>query len=558
MTSYREALGKLGWSLWSARLGDKQPQSGGPGELTNNGAYAYYVQDGKRPLILTLSHEKEKLRVEIKPSDERAEARASRTSSQPKDAPRVSVAAVEPERKAPPQRRPAPRQPSAVDNQIAAAINSVEQTLRQELANVGKPAPVAPPAAAGSSEMPRLRADNTVPIPLPETATEIDYQAGDGKIDFDSQSSVSALAAFYRAEMKKRGWREHRSVINRSNMVVLDFSKSKDKLNLTIMTFGNHAKVSGRGSVLIAQAPKEPAATQQAAAEKPSAKGPPLPLPADATEVTYDKENGRLEFRSATGVKALTDFYKAEMKRLGWKESAPAFGNHLISMLHYAKDDDGLELTINASGDTTNVDASGSFLKSAAAKTARPSADDLKVEESAGLPVPKAHELAEGEKSPMRRALKASVRLTLATTLDFYRRELGKRQWQENKGAVIAGDHALLAFASPEGPAVLKLGRKAGHTTVDLAVKNPAQAAKMGLMPKPGQAKVMIGNMLKVPASITINKKTIKVGPEVGAKKPNGPSLDLPPGKYKVGVALFRANRRRARMWNLPPTKPGA
>jgi len=29
---------------------------------------------------------------------------------------------------------------------------------------------------------------------------------------------------------------------------------------------------------------------------------------------------------------------------------------------------------------------------------------------------------------------------------------------------------------------------------------------------------------------ITINNKTIKVGPEVGAREPNGPSLDLPPG----------------------------
>ena len=40
-----------------------------------------------------------------------------------------------------------------------------------------------------------------------------------------------------------------------------------------------------------------------------SGNSPPLPIPAGATEVTYDKKNGRLNFSSATGVKALTDFY---------------------------------------------------------------------------------------------------------------------------------------------------------------------------------------------------------------------------------------------------------
>jgi hypothetical protein len=43
LTYYREQLGTLGWSLWSPRRGDKQPPDSGPGELTKDGAYAYYV-----------------------------------------------------------------------------------------------------------------------------------------------------------------------------------------------------------------------------------------------------------------------------------------------------------------------------------------------------------------------------------------------------------------------------------------------------------------------------------------------------------------------------------
>jgi hypothetical protein len=177
-------------------------------------------------------------------------------------------------------------------------------------------------------------------------------------------------------------------------------------------------------------------------------------------------------------------------------------------------------------------------LKSAAAKSAPPSADDLKVEEVAGLPVPKARESAESEKSPMRSSLKAELRLALAVVLDFYRRELGKRQWKENNGAVVGDDHARFAFASPDGPATLKLGRRAGRTTVDLAVKKPSEAARLGLLPKSGQAKVVVGNMLKAPAVVTINERDIKIGPETGDREPNGPRLDLPPGKYKVRLRV--------------------
>jgi hypothetical protein len=332
-------------------------------------------------------------------------------------------------------------------------------------------------------------------------------------------------------------------VINRSNMVVLNFSQAKDKLSFTIMKFGNHSRVTGKGAALVAQAPDKPVTPeprqQAAAGSSPSAAGgPPLPMPSGAQNVDYNSDSGSLHFSTPLKLQAVIDFYRTEMERQGWKESQDPFINPRIAILRYVKGDDGLTITINTSGDATDVSADGTFLKSAAAKSAPPSADDLTVEEVAGLPVPKARESAESEKSPMRKALKAELRLALAVTLDFYRRELGKRQWKENNGAVVGGDHARLSYVTPDGPATLKLGRRAGHTTVDLALKIPSEAAKRGLLPKPGQAKVIVGNTVKSPAVITIANKTIKVGPEVGAREPNGPSLDLPPGKYKATVRI--------------------
>ena len=539
---YREALGKSGWSLWSVKLGAKQPPNSGPGELTHNGAFAFYVKDGKEPLKLTLGHEKDRLRVRIAPYPKKAMEQAHQEMvDADRSAKGLPVTAAQPAPAAAKKRSAdsiaLEKEMKEIDEEFEKAEREIDKQLAEEVKRFSQPPkPLAP---ASPDEIPQQRADGMVPIPLPDTAEKLNYKSNRATIDFDSRSSVSGLAAFYRGELKKRGWSEHRSVINSSRMVKLDFSKSKKKLSLTIMKVGDRSKVSGSGSVLAAaQQPKAPAVAQQAAPATSSGNGPPLPMPADATEVTYDKKNGRLDFHSATAVKALTDFYQAEMKRRGWKESAPAFVRPMIAMLHYTKGDDGLELTINAAGDTTNVDASGTFLKSAVAKNAPPSADDLKVEESAGLPVPKARESTESEKSPMRRAVKAKVRLALSTTLDFYRRELGKRQWKENKGAVVAKDHAVLAFTSPDGPAVLKLGREAGHTIVDLAVKDPTAAAKLGVLPKPGQAKVVFGNTLKSGVVITVNKKKIKLGAGVGAEKPDGPKLDLAPGKYKFLVSL--------------------
>ena len=147
--------------------------------------------------------------------------------------------------------------------------------------------------------------------------------------------------------------------------------------------------------------------------------------------------------------------------------------------------------------------------------------------------------MSEGTTTPFRHELTASVPLALADVLGFYRRELGKRNWKEqSQGAVVTADKAVLAYTAPDGPAVLKLGRKDDATSISLVVKNPGAVAKAGIMPKPGQAKVLFGNINPAEAAITFNGKTLKIASGAGTKAPDGPSLDLPPGKYKYSIKL--------------------
>ena len=112
---------------------------------------------------------------------------------------------------------------------------------------------------------------------------------------------------------------------------------------------------------------------------------------------------------------------------------------------------------------------------------------------------------------------------------------------------MVSADGATLGFSSPDGPAILKLERKDDATTVSLVVSNQAKAKSSGLMAKPGKVKAMFGNLLSAPATFTINKQTVKVAPGAGANGPGGPTLELPPGKYKVSMKARSARRQRGR-----------
>ena len=145
-----------------------------------------------------------------------------------------------------------------------------------------------------------------------------------------------------------------------------------------------------------------------------------------------------------------------------------------------------------------------------------------------------------GSKTAFRREFNGKVPADIGSVLAFYRRELGKRAWKEQSdGAVVKPDNVTLAFASPDGPAWLKLGRDARETTIGIVIKNPAEAAKADALPPAGMGRVVLGNIGDAIASVTINQKTIKVPPGVGKERPPKElMLDLKPGKYRYVLKI--------------------
>jgi hypothetical protein len=295
----------------------------------------------------------------------------------------------------------------------------------------GKSPALAQPSKGPESPL-RVLAENKAPVPVPDTAEDVDFDGAEGTLEFESASSVKQIVEFFRTAMKPLGWREQRSVINKDNMVVLDFVKDTEKLSFTIMQMGPSVHVSARGPALVTQ-------------------------------------------------------------------------------------------TVDAR-DTARPNGSAA-------------SPDLEVDDAGGLPIPKPHSVSGSERSLFRFGANANVPASLEAVLAFYRRELSKRDWKEQtERAVISKNSAELAFITPDGPAVLKLGRENDETVVTLNVREQDKAMKSNLMPKSGQAMLLFGNMRDKAADITINNKTVKIGAGSGAKGPDGPTLELPPGKYKVAL----------------------
>jgi hypothetical protein len=451
LVNYRKELDTLGWSLWSAKTGEKQSAGGRSGELTERGAYAHYVNDKQQSLALVLVLQRRddgRINVDLKGwpiGILEAERQAEINRNKPKDTTPAVAAEPPAARTAPMAAKPEQRK-SATDDTVDEIMKQAQQAVRDATAEALAGLKSQPKAQApkGPEKTLGVLVGNKAPVPVPETAEDIEFDGAGGTLKFFSTSSINALAAFYRAAMKPLGWKETPSVIKRDNMVVLDFSKGDKDISFTIMKIGNQVNVSADGSALEIAAAK-PAAPVVA----PSPNAQPAAAPAQVT------------------------------------------------------------------------------------------GQDLEAEQSGGLPVPKRHTMTVGDQSPFRRAVTASVPVDPAAVLAFYRRELGKLNWkEETKGAVITPDRAVIAFSSSDGPAVLKLGRKDGETSVNLAVRNPDAAAKAGMMPKSGQCKLLFGNANGAEAVITINKQTIKVAGGAGSKGPDGPTLDLPPGKYTYSLKL--------------------
>lgn len=435
--------------------------------------------------------------------------------------------------------------------------------------------------------------DDSYGLPTPSRIKSTSRRNGETSRELNATipAEVDTVLAFYRQELTKRNWTENSSgAAITPNTVLLSFTSPEEtgvlklghKYDLTTVNFvtqvqpsvlAARAKAKQEASdkffkdaedtarALIAEDAKRVAAMPAAGAAatlNPLGDNPaPIPLPDTAADIDFDGDEGKLEFNSASSVQAVAGFFRTQLKALGWKNRPSVINQPNMAVMEFSKGENSLSFTVMQLGPKANVSANGSGLKKATIQpsvaqnsvgtaAASPTNEPLEADSDSALPVPKQHTLSAPGAwtlpggSPFRRELDATVPASLDAVLAFYRQELSRREWKElSQGAVLKTDKVVLAFTSPEGPAVLELGRGHGETSVNLVQKNPTEAGKAGIAPSAGRVKVMFGNMGNAEAAISINAQTIKVAAGVGGPTtPKGPTIELPPGKYKYALLV--------------------
>ena len=77
----------------------------------------------------------------------------------------------------------------------------------------------------------------------------------------------------------------------------------------------------------------------------------PFPIPETAVDIDFDGAEGKLEFNSASNIKAVVAFYRSAMKPLGWKEQPSVINTAYMVELDFSKGAKGISLTIMRTGD---------------------------------------------------------------------------------------------------------------------------------------------------------------------------------------------------------------
>jgi hypothetical protein len=164
-----------------------------------------------------------------------------------------------------------------------------------------------------------------------------------------------------------------------------------------------------------------------------------------------------------------------------------------------------------------------------------PGAGILKAADKDGFPVPDNYTSYVGGKTAYMQSVDATTPADLKAVLAFYGRELKTRHWSESPGtAVNAGAKSLLVFENKKKEHLaLKLTQNAkGGTDIRIIVKSKTAAAKDGILPLPGKARIYLGNMADKPAVFKILQKkfVLKMQSTSDQSMKDAPFVEVKPG----------------------------
>lgn len=225
----------------------------------------------------------------------------------------------------------------------------IEELARREFPSEEMPAEPAPPAdTASADDAPAAPRGLTArAIPLPDDADDVEYDADDEEIRFQSPTAIKKLAKFYRDGLAESGWDEGDIAVVTAQVATFEMTHESgaelsfmmvntglgDGTEVTISTdglgYGESAEPEpGDTAADEADAPAEemPAEAGDDAAEPLTAEDREgLPTPSDAQGYSQERTPFRrvLTSRSPSSLPRLVEFYRTELTKAGWQEETP-------------------------------------------------------------------------------------------------------------------------------------------------------------------------------------------------------------------------------------------
>ncbi len=367
-----------------------------------------------------------------------------------------------------------------------------------------------------------------------------------------AMADLPAVLAFYHRELAARGWQEDGSApLAPGDEVAIKVSNAEEtgvlrlgrKYDFTMVSLNVQVKESALAAR--AKAKKEAddkflqrcggcgqAAHRRRRSAAQGAGGRAVRRAAqcarrqqDAGAAARDRRGREVRRRATAGsnspptssVKALTTFYRASLKSAGWKEQPSVINQPNMAVMEFSKGGKSISMTVMQMGPKVNVraDRLGPRWLASGPKHSRQIGRQQRMQAKSSEPLKPDPESATARADAALIDARSPPRKCRAATTSFRTRARSQHSGPARRmsspsiarsSPSSAGrkrptarpcpqKRAQIAFTSPEGPAMLKLGRAKGETTVNLVQRNPDAAAKADIMPKAGQARLMLGNI---------------------------------------------------------------
>jgi hypothetical protein len=286
---------------------------------------------------------------------------------------------------------------------------------------------------------------------------------------------------------------------------------------------------------------------------------PDFLTPADAQDVVYDADSGDITYTSLSDVETVVEFYRQSLPAEGWQEDEDyAAVNENLAFVLFDQGEDALFIDITyidtgMTEVTIDMSLASSLVATIEGKTStetEPAASDsgpLSLVEEEGFPVPSDYAYLSTMDTPFALMVTFSSPSDVDTLVELYETELPGQGWEFIEHS-LDGEVARLYFESGDQKLSIDLRVNsgeispdlAGQTSVEVTIKDPVAAAEAGILPPPGQVRIMLMNAAEVELTATINQQEFKLTPiPLSTEFPkDAPSIDLPPGQYTLTISM--------------------